>query len=70
MHRYMYHYVSEEGVIYLCITDDVSCLVHTWMCVYVCVTSLFLCFRFLKGQRLFSFWKMSGTGELRSAENQ
>ena len=28
VYRYMYHYVSEEDIIYLCITDDVSCVTH------------------------------------------
>lgn len=41
----------------------VSCI-HTWR--YVCDLSLLLCFRNLKGQRHFSFWKTSETGELRS----
>ncbi len=25
--RYMYHYISEDDVVYLCITDDVSYII-------------------------------------------
>ena len=31
--RYMYHYVTEEGVVYLCITDDVSPFGAIWISV-------------------------------------
>ena len=27
---YLFHYVTEAGVVYLCITDDVSCIHHYW----------------------------------------
>jgi len=27
---YLFHYVADDGVIYLCVTDDVSCFTCIW----------------------------------------
>ena len=38
--RYMYHYISDDGLVYLCITDDVSDIHHnTHLILTYCVST-------------------------------